>query len=165
MYECVKQTVTDANLRRKIDMRHWTLALLIFWGYLGLVLLAAVICDEKYDAKLVKVINSKARCLDGSPPAYYVRRGTGSGSQKWFVYFEGGGWSMSYDNSLERAKTILGSSKSYEVCETAKSMKFYKSADPSQNPLMHNWNVVHIRYCDSSSYSGDAELTHKVSLY
>jgi len=157
-----QQSQSDANFRRKIYMTDWILALLIVLGYIGSILPVAVICDEKKDAKLVKVINSKARCLDGSPPAYYLRRGKGSGSRKWFVFFEGGGWSMSYDNSLERAKTILGSSKSYEACETAESMKFYKSANPSHNPLMHDWNVVHVRYCDTSSYAGDAEVTHKV---
>ena len=31
-----------------------------------------------------------ARCLDGTPPLYYHRKGTGSGANKWFIHQQGG---------------------------------------------------------------------------
>eukprot|EP01051_Picozoa_sp_SAG22_P021692 SAG22_NODE_4894_length_1138_cov_1.831569_1_plen_280_part_10 len=33
-----------------------------------------------------------AKCLDGSAPMYFIKRGTGSGAKKWYVHHEGGGW-------------------------------------------------------------------------
>ena len=35
-------------------------------------------------------------------------------------------------------------------------MKDYLSNDPSQNPLMAQWNHVLVKYCDGASYAGDA---------
>ncbi len=35
---------------------------------------------------------TQARCIDGSRPAFYLRKGHGEGKYKWFVFFEGGGW-------------------------------------------------------------------------
>jgi hypothetical protein len=35
---------------------------------------------------------TQARCIDGSRPAFYIRKGHGDGKNKWFVFFEGGGW-------------------------------------------------------------------------
>eukprot|EP01043_Picozoa_sp_COSAG02_P085404 COSAG02_NODE_23055_length_731_cov_1.291139_1_plen_141_part_10 len=31
-------------------------------------------------------------CLDGTPGVFYMRNGTGSGSRKYFVHYQGGGW-------------------------------------------------------------------------
>ena len=55
----------------------------------------------------------RATCMDGSRPAYYLRRGTGTGASKWVVFFEGGGWCYSLEACRQRARTDLGSSLSY----------------------------------------------------
>ena len=53
-----------------------------------------------------------AKCLDGSPPAYYFRPGVGADARKVIVYLEGGGWCYPDDvqqasgaNCAARAKT------------------------------------------------------------
>lgn len=54
-----------------------------------------------------------ATCMDGSRPAYYLRRGTGSGAHRWMVFFEGGGWCYTLEACQQRMHTDLGSSLSY----------------------------------------------------
>jgi hypothetical protein len=107
-----------------------------------------------------------ARCVDGSKPAYYLRKGTGSGIKKWLVYYEGGGWCYNYTQCAHRALTDLGSSKKYPECLTRDRMNFYLSSREERNPLMYNWNTVHVRYCDGTSYAGDASFTlNKTTLH
>lgn len=40
--------------------------------------------------------------------------------------------------------------------------KFYESDLKHTNPHFYNWNMVHIPYCDSSSFAGDAVHEYKV---
>ncbi|KNA14387.1 hypothetical protein SOVF_107970 isoform A [Spinacia oleracea] len=49
-------------------------------------------------------------CLDGSPPAYHLHRGNGTGINNWLVHIEGGGWCNNVTSYLERKYTHLGSS-------------------------------------------------------
>jgi len=35
----------------------------------------------------------------------------------------------------------------------------YFSNDPNVNPLMYNWNKVHMNYCDGNSFSGSNSST------
>ena len=55
-----------------------------------------------------------ARCLDGSPGAYYLRKGT-PGNKTWVFMLEGGGLCSHKDDCTERSTTDLGSSKNYKV--------------------------------------------------
>ncbi|KAG8044607.1 hypothetical protein GUJ93_ZPchr0151g33457 [Zizania palustris] len=93
-------------------------------------------------------------CLDGSPPAYHLARGFGSGVNSWLVHFEGGGWCSNVTTCLERKRTRLGSSK-----KMAKQIAFsgILSNTPDYNPGFYNWNKVKVRYCDGSSFTGDVE--------
>lgn len=60
---------------------------------------------------------------------------------------------------VKRSKTGLGSStKNWPNCLKPNSLKYYESSSPNQNPLMYNWNTVHVKYCDGSSYSGDSMI-------
>ena len=102
-----------------------------------------------------------ALCIDGSRPAYYLRKGFGDGENKWFVHFEGGGWCYDYAQCVQRKKTPVGSSNKYPSCVESDSMKFYMSGVESNNPMMYNWNIVHVRYCDGSSYAGDATVSYE----
>lgn len=98
-----------------------------------------------------------AACLDGSPGAYYFLPGNGSGAKSWYIHHQGGGWCESLDDCLGRSKSALGSSKSYPA--TANLGGGYFSTDPTQNPLMYNWNKVFMRYCDGGSFSGNNDKT------
>ena len=55
--------------------------------------------------------HAAARCLDGSPGAFYLRRGN---PRKWLIYLEGGGWCYDEDDCFERSSTKLGSSKDWQ---------------------------------------------------
>ncbi|XP_034594420.1 pectin acetylesterase 5 isoform X2 [Setaria viridis] len=94
-------------------------------------------------------------CLDGSPPAYHLQRGSGSGSQSWIVFLQGGAWCSS--NTTEtcsgRKMTAYGSSK---FMEPITFDGVFNDQQP-QNPDFYNWNKVFVRYCDGASFSGNAE--------
>ncbi|CAE6923365.1 PAE5 [Symbiodinium natans] len=94
-----------------------------------------------------------AVCLDGTPPVYYLRRGFGAGVNKWYVHHQGGGWCESLDDCVGRSRTALGSSSSYPASVGLEAGYF--SANASVNPMMYNWNIVFMMYCDGASFSGD----------
>jgi len=45
---------------------------------------------ELYDYELILLNNSEAKCLDGTQPGFYWRKGLNS--KNFLVFFEGGGW-------------------------------------------------------------------------
>lgn len=45
--------------------------------------------DETYDLIKLDTSNPDAICLDGTPAAFYFKRGA---SDKFLILFEGGGW-------------------------------------------------------------------------
>ena len=90
-------------------------------------------------------------CLDGSPPGYYVGRGSGSGTDKWILHQEGGGWCNTTENCLERSKTKLGSSTHWS---SAIHLGGIFSDNETVNGEFYNWNVVYMGYCDGCSFSG-----------
>ncbi len=121
-------------------------------------------CKDQ-DGVLNLIINNKqAKCLDGSPPGYYVSKGRDIGLKKWFVHFEGGGWCPNYENCLKRSTTALGSSKQYSQCLPSSSMKHYQSGLKNANPMMFNWNRVIVKYCDGSSYASSTIVDYKVHI-
>ncbi|KAL6614026.1 hypothetical protein ACP70R_036296 [Stipagrostis hirtigluma subsp. patula] len=95
-----------------------------------------------------------AVCLDGSPPAYHLQRGFGSGSRNWLVNIEGGAWCNTTETCSQRKMTDLGSSKFMKAIE----FNGILSNKRSQNPDFYNWNRVDIRYCDGASFAGDGEV-------
>ncbi|XP_058099202.1 pectin acetylesterase 5-like [Magnolia sinica] len=106
--------------------------------------------------ELTLVRNAKARgavCLDGSSPAYHLRKGFGSGSDSWLVHIEGGGWCNTVASCAWRKMTPLGSSDRMDQVPFIGMF----SSDQSQNPDFFNWNKVKIRYCDGASLSGNVE--------
>jgi hypothetical protein len=109
-------------------------------------------------------VASGAKCLDGSQPAFYYRRSpTAATATKWHVHFEGGGWCWDLPWCNNRADTSYGSSKSYAACLSAASLnqKDIFSTDPALNPPLHDWQTVHVKYCDGTSYTGNAVATYK----
>jgi len=83
------------------------------------------------------VATTGARCIDGSPAAYYIRHGVGEGVNKWYIHHQGGGWCESMDDCLGRSRTGLGSSRGYP--SKVNLGGGYFSSDPAVNPMM--WNV------------------------
>lgn len=112
---------------------------------------------EPHEAKLRITPPSSASCLDGSPPAYYLRRG--SVNNKWHVHFEGGGWCFDLEQCFLRSKTDKGSSKHYPSCDR---LEHYLSSVDQKNPMMYSWNTVLVKYCDGGSYAGDTTVEYKV---
>uniref|UniRef100_A0ACD5XWJ3 Uncharacterized protein n=1 Tax=Avena sativa TaxID=4498 RepID=A0ACD5XWJ3_AVESA len=132
-----------------------------------LLLLASVICPLAMSSPALTMsvgslpeltllsgaLEKGAVCLDGSPPAYQLQRGFGSGSDNWLVYLEGGGWCSTIEDCSRRKKSGLGSSNLMNAVQYAGIF----SGDQRQNSDFYNWNIVFVRYCDGASFSGDAE--------
>ncbi|GJP33093.1 hypothetical protein CLOM_g17655 [Closterium sp. NIES-68] len=101
-----------------------------------------------------------AKCLDGSPPGYYFRPGTGAGKSMWHIYLPGGAWCTSAAQCVVRSKSALGSSTFYPDDPTNKTLSppfnGILSSNSSINPPFHNWNLVRLIYCDGAGYSGTA---------
>ncbi|CAI5524665.1 unnamed protein product [Closterium sp. Naga37s-1] len=97
--------------------------------------------------------NSRARCLDGSPAGYYLRRGFGSGANNWIMILEAGGWCFNAKSCANRAKGPLGSSKKWPPTSDVK-YGGVGSTDSAVNPAFYNWNLVLVKYCDGSSFTG-----------
>jgi hypothetical protein len=112
---------------------------------------------RRVDVTITVLHNAVAKgavCLDGSPPAYHLQRGFGSGANSWLVHLEGGGWCSDIQSCSERARSALGSS-----LYMGKTIPFtgVLSDLQSENPDFYNWNRVMVRYCDGSSFTGDVE--------
>ncbi|CAI5974005.1 unnamed protein product [Closterium sp. NIES-64] len=60
-----------------------------------------VLADNTYGAK----------CLDGSPPGYFLRRGSGAGKEAWHIFLPGGGWCATAEDCAARATTAMGSTR------------------------------------------------------
>ena len=104
-----------------------------------------------------------ARCVDGSPGLYYLSEGYGSGSSKFLLFHEGGGFCNSDADCLERSRSRYGSTVKDSLTMDLESLGDLKlSRSSAENPLMYNWNHVLIRYCDGGYFSGEA--THPVKM-
>lgn len=103
--------------------------------------------------------SSGAVCLDGSPPGFYLRNGTGLGKSKWIIFFEGGAWCNDPDTCYQRSNTELGSSKCYRRYLRLEGLL---SNQARYNPEFYNWTSVFVRYCDGASFTGDRANPLKV---
>jgi len=70
------------------------------------------------------------------------------------VHHRGGGWCYSAKNCAERALTSLGTSTQWNATMDLGGGYFSNSA--TQNPLMYNWNMVFLVYCDGASFASNA---------
>ncbi|CAI5510202.1 unnamed protein product [Closterium sp. Naga37s-1] len=99
-----------------------------------------------------------ARCLDGSPPGYYFRAGTGAGRSMWHIYLPGGAWCGSAAQCVARSKMWLGSSTFYPDDPNSKVVRppfgGILSSNSSVNPAFYNWNLVRPIYCDGGGFAG-----------
>ncbi|KAE8786668.1 pectin acetylesterase 9 [Hordeum vulgare] len=100
-------------------------------------------------------------CLDGSPPAYHLHRGSGAGARGWLLQFEGGGWCNDAPSCTQRAGTRRGSTRLMSKLEVFSGVL---GNDPARNPDFYNWNRVKLRYCDGGSFAGDSEFRNGSSV-
>ncbi|TVU01613.1 hypothetical protein EJB05_52916 [Eragrostis curvula] len=124
------------------------------------VVVASAIAAELVEQRLTvgmtllpDAASTGAVCLDGSPPAYHLHRGSGGGARSWLLQFEGGGWCNDVPSCVERAGTRRGSTRLMNKLEVFSGILSNSSA---MNPDYYNWNRVKLRYCDGGSFSGDS---------
>ncbi|XP_060212721.1 pectin acetylesterase 8-like [Lycium barbarum] len=136
-----------------------TTFLLALVACLGLAVLCTTVLSAADDLYVnITILQSAtvegAVCLDGSPPAYHLDRGHGSGVRSWIIYLDGGGWCDSIPDCLNRSTNFLGSTKHLD------RLGFFNGilhSSSEVNPEFYNWNRVRVKYCDGSSFTGDVE--------
>ncbi|GAB5037332.1 notum homolog [Nannochloropsis oceanica] len=129
---------------------------LLLPSLIGFIALPTSVFGQTAGAGYLHKLNDStgmAKCLDGSPMAYYYRPGTGTGKNKWLLSYEGGGWCSSLKDCELRTSGPLGSSNDYKPTTQLVLGKLSNSAD--RNPSFYNWNIVFVRYCDGGYFSGD----------
>jgi len=92
-----------------------------------------------------------AKCLDGSPPSYYVKRNTTS--SQWVLFLEGGGWCYGATVAAATADCVSRAMDTEQVGGSA-DVGGIMAQDPAINPDFHTWNKVFMHYCDGSSFGG-----------
>lgn len=107
-----------------------------------------------------------ARCLDGTPGAYYVSAGTNgvsAGQRKFYIYKSKGGNCGTLGECRARADTLQGSSseaygwRAYMDLHDKSlggNFAFGFSRVQLANPLMWDWNHIMIVYCDGAYFAG-----------
>lgn len=109
-----------------------------------------------------------ARCLDGTPGAYYFSPTPtlAKGSRhKFYIFKMGGDICLNYQDCLDRSRSDLGSTSStygYEsILDLAGASNHSITSphvgfrrDPHLNPLLWDWNHIYLIYCDGGYYAG-----------
>ena len=127
--------------------------------------IAAASCALTYNK--VVLDDPQAKCLDGSPGAYYIWQGN---PEKVLIFMEGGGWcgdndlASTTENCYQRSKTDLGSSTGYQPTHTFAQGILSNQADN----YFKGWTRVFLKYCDGSGHQGtrsDALLYKGAQLF
>ncbi|CAI5494490.1 unnamed protein product [Closterium sp. Naga37s-1] len=140
---------------------------------------------ESGNATRLVVLRNKthgAKCLDGSPPAYYFRAGRGAGRRKWHVHLLLGSRLPRTHPSCPLIPTVPLSP--HQASEEYPQLSQHTAANHSllplpppnpsllhqaseeyphfggllsrrkrANPVFHGWNLVWVVYCDGGAYS------------
>jgi len=114
------------------------------------------IVAQNIGSRLYFISNINSLCIDGSPAAYYLNKGYGSGLKSWLIYFEGGGWCYNINQCADRAINGAGSSKNYSKYFDFSTQENYFSLN-SNNNVFYNWNTIYLKYCDGGSFTGNSE--------
>jgi len=101
-------------------------------------------------------------CLDGTQAGYYYGAGSGTGSNVWVIFLQGGGACSDEVDCKKRANMALGSSKKWASSMDAKSggpsnkgsQSVFLVSDEAANPDFHNVNRVYVGYCSGDSHFG-----------
>lgn len=89
----------------------------------------------------------EAKCLDGTPGAYYYR--LNATSPNWIIFHEGGGWSYNFEDAEKRSTTEFGSANYFPKTMWLSGIL---SGNKTEN-IFYDWNAVYLKYCDGSSFS------------
>ena len=124
-----------------------------------------LVCGGSIDAAAVlrKLPGSEfpdAKCLDGSPGAYYYDLSPSTlNSKDWVFSLEGGGECVTREDCASRAKGNLGSSDAYlpemNMTHTIQSREDY-------NPFSV-YNFVYVKYCSGDLHMGQQDPQNDVS--
>jgi len=78
----------------------------------------------------------------------------------------GGGWCVSIEDCYARSLTNLGSTTTYPQTFDLSQAGPYFDDNQTVNPLMFNWNLVFLIYCDGTSFSSnnDTQVTFNHTL-
>ncbi|GJP51865.1 hypothetical protein CLOM_g10994 [Closterium sp. NIES-68] len=191
--EAQRTTTTTSRERRARLGRHGTATMpCVVWsfflvgGLLSVLGLAAAPCAADDTVREWSMPEGKnltlhvladnpygAKCLDGSPPGYFFRRGSGAGKQAWHIFLPGGGWCASADDCAARASTAMGSTRPWtprrkSARRLAVLFKGILSPTRRRNPNFHDWNLVVPLYCDGGGYAGRAgwrQVNESTSIY
>jgi len=122
---------------------------------------------EGCSAYKISIHSIHAKCIDGSPPAYYFRPGEEDGAKKWHIHFIGGAWCSNLKACSLRSKSNLGSSLNYPKClDDTAFTGTYLEKNKETNPILYNYNTVVVKYCDGGSYAGNTEREYNgTTLY
>ena len=172
---------------RSVDMRrhHHLLSMLVKVGVLVLGCGAANLLgvnasvDSGVVGQGVFITNAtnSPKCLDGSSPLYWITSGTGTGANKWLISFEGGGlcngidplgggYNNCYDFAYYYEGGYFGTSNSPQVSPTfdfSAAYGNYFSRNSTLNPMMYNWNMVYLHYCDGGLWVGNVPGSVKLT--
>lgn len=126
---------------------------ILFVAAIAAFITVSVCADTSYT--LYKINSDSAKCLDGTAPAFYYRKG--SLTTKWLIFFEGGGWCGTPDptttlaDCYSRSQTDLGSSKNYP---STSSFDQWGILSPlyANNKYYYEYNKVFVKYCDGTGH-------------
>ncbi|KAM7518663.1 hypothetical protein LguiB_017625 [Lonicera macranthoides] len=108
---------------------------------------------------LKSAVAKGAVCLDGSAPAYQFDEGFGEGVSNWLVHLQGGAWCESPEECMKRTHNRYGLGSSFRIKRG--KFKGILSKKQEYNPNFYNWNRVLVKYCDGSSFTGNAETFYQ----
>eukprot|EP00948_MAST-09A_sp_MAST-9A-sp1_P003391 g3391.t1 len=107
--------------------------------------------DDVLELKLFSndvVTSSGARCLDGTPAGYYIRK-SATNSPNWVVFLQGGGLCVEPIDCRKRIHSGLGSSKYWGQNHTGSNVYSLNDANP-----LKDWNHVWVPYCSGDTWQG-----------
>lgn len=104
-----------------------------------------------------------ARCLDGSPGAYYIKNGVGVNASNFIFFQQAGGWCESLLDCAARSRSTLGSTAADPNETSSWVVEDLLIGEPSLNPLFYNWTSVYSRYCDGASRASNVAAPVQVN--
>ncbi len=100
----------------------------------------------------------QALCSDGTKPIYYLKKGFGSGTNRWIIWLEGGGACGSDDpnNPLWCGlRKGLPLSTSNGFLATVNDLQGILSKSASFNPDFYSYNQIYVHYCSNDFWGGN----------
>ena len=113
------------------------------------LLIDGPIPDGDLDLQLLSP-DTGAACLNGTPYGFYFRPAK-SGSTRWSIFMQGGGWCYDEAGCAERAGTALGSSTGWS--RHGGGCNCYNADEQGLAPT-DDCNCLYLPYCDGASFSG-----------